>query len=121
MPASILVVDRDPAICLMLREFFEGEGFVVTCEPDEASAWAAIQRGRFSAVVLERAPFGEYGIHLSGRLAEEYPDLPVVVITLSPDPSPTFGHPVLAMPFDLEELLEAVEDAIGRPERVVAS
>ena len=112
MPASVLVVDRDPATCDMLRDFLELEGFAVSCERDEAAAWGAIERGRFAVVVLEASPAVGFGTDLLRTLGRDRPGLPVVPITSDGIHRSGLGRPALLKPFDLEVRLDHVRAAL---------
>ncbi len=87
MSALVLVVDHDSATCDMLREFLMLEGFTVRCEQVAELAWAAIQRGRPDAVVLEvSAVLGSNDVLLD-RIIGLDPPVPLVLTSLDAPPT----------------------------------
>jgi DNA-binding response OmpR family regulator len=120
-PVRILVVDDEPAVVALLKEFLGGRGHAVTglCSGRAVVGDAhALAQGHDVAVVDWHMP-GFGGRDVVAALREARPGLPVLVAT-GDVAAPVRGHPglaVLAKPFKLRELLARlsalVENAVG--------
>ncbi len=53
-PATVLVVDADPAMRALLRDWLEREGFHVLEETNGEGLLAAGRTGRFDVVILDK-------------------------------------------------------------------
>jgi two-component system, chemotaxis family, chemotaxis protein CheY len=112
-PAPILVVDDDPAIRSTIADILDLEGYLVEEATNGAEALAAIERQTPSLVLLDmRMPVLD-GWGFAQALHERGIALPIVVMTAAQDARRwaneigAAGH--LAKPFDLIDLLAAVE------------
>jgi two-component system phosphate regulon response regulator OmpR len=117
--ARLLLVDDDPSVRAMLREYLEGHGFAV----DEAASGAQM-RERLEAelpdvVLLDLRLPGEDGLTLARYLRERY-DLGIIMVTASGDViDRVVGLEVgaddyLAKPFDPRELLARLKNVLRR-------
>ena len=118
MTARVLVVDDDPATCRMIELGLRSEGYDVSSSRSARDALEAA-RNFEPHVVLTDLNMGETsGLELCRVLSEQWPDIPVVVIT-------AFGSmetAILAMragaydfitkPFDIEALALAIARAV---------
>ncbi|HEU4583185.1 MAG TPA: sigma-54 dependent transcriptional regulator [Polyangiaceae bacterium] len=118
MTARVLVVDDDPATCRMIELGLRSEGYDVSSSPNARDALESA-RSFEPHVVLTDLNMGETsGLQLCAALSEQWPDIPVVVIT-------AFGSmetAILAMragaydfitkPFDIEALALAIARAV---------
>jgi two-component system response regulator HydG len=118
MTARVLVVDDDPATCRMIELGLRSEGYDVSSSRNAREALDAA-RSFEPHVVLTDLNMGETsGLQLCAALGEQWPDIPVVVIT-------AFGSmetAILAMragaydfitkPFDIEALALAIARAV---------
>jgi two-component system response regulator HydG len=77
----ILIVDDDASLCELLAEGLGQHGFVCQWVTSSLSALERVGREEFDVVVSDINLPGMTGIELCKRLAENRPDLPVVVIT----------------------------------------
>lgn len=112
----ILVVDDDPSILMTLAEFLDIEGYPVETAQNGAEALASIEQKEPALVLLDmRMPvldgwgFVE-ALHSSGRR------LPILVMTAARD-AQEWAREVnavgfLAKPFDLIDVLDAVERVV---------
>lgn len=114
MPESpILVVDDDPTILATVSEALDLEGFPVVTATNGAEALAAAVRHRPSLVLLDmRMPILDgWGFMREAR--QRGLRLTVVVMTAAADARRWAGEigaqGVLAKPFELDELVSAVE------------
>jgi CheY-like chemotaxis protein len=129
---SVLVVDDEPAIRMLIADALDFEGYNVVTAVHGADALAKLASGRPDAVVLDlMMPVMDGRAFLSAchrdpRLAQ----IPVLVVSASHDlaaSAPELGaRACLAKPFDLDVLLaivdrlvhaEAVSPRVGLSER----
>lgn len=118
-----LVVDDEESVLLFTRRALERRGWGVTTRQDAVAALACLRDGREQVdVVLADLHMPEMsGLDLARALAEERPDLPVVIA------SGTLGAEVrlagtaagvagfLVKPFDPDTLADLLRAAAGRP------
>jgi two-component system chemotaxis response regulator CheY len=116
MPHHILVVDDDPAIRATVSEVLSDEGYSVMTATNGAEGLAAVQKLSPSVVLLDmRMPVLD-GWGFARAMAERGGAPPIVVMTAAHEArrwAQEIGTTlVLAKPFDLDELLLAVERAL---------
>jgi CheY-like chemotaxis protein len=109
----ILVVDDDPTILATVSETLDLEGYPVLTATNGAEALDAVERARPSVVLLDmRMPVLDgWGFMRAAR--ERGLGLTVVVMTAAADArrwaNEIGAQAVLAKPFELDDLLEAVQ------------
>jgi len=108
------VVEREEAICNLIRDVLGDIGLPVSCAANAAAARALLQRRRFALALVEMVLSDEDGEKLGAELAARG----VAIVLMS-------GHPAgiergeassftfLPKPFRSKELLRAVLDTIG--------
>jgi CheY-like chemotaxis protein len=79
--AAVLVIDDEPSMLRLLRMLLEADGFVVFEAMTGAIGLGLIPVAQPRAVVLDVMMPGLDGVEVCGRIAAEYPDLPVVILT----------------------------------------
>jgi two-component system, chemotaxis family, chemotaxis protein CheY len=109
----ILVVDDDPTILVTVCEALDLEGFPVVTATNGAEALEAVDRDDPSLVLLDmRMPVLD-GWGFMGAVRERGLNLSVVVMTAAADARrwarEIGAQGVLPKPFELDELLSAVE------------
>jgi DNA-binding response OmpR family regulator len=77
---TVLVVDDDPAIVDLMRDFLEADGFEVEGAADARQAAAVLEQGRVECVLLDVGMPGESGFELCRRLRRSS-DVPVLFLT----------------------------------------
>lgn len=109
----ILVVDDDPEILAMLRDFLEGEGLDVRTAVNGAEALDMLDAVSPSLVLLDmRMPILD-GWGFAEQLGERRGSYPIVVMTAAEsarrwaDEIGANGY--IAKPFDVNELLQVIE------------
>jgi CheY-like chemotaxis protein len=114
---SVLIVEDEPLIAMMLEDFLETLGHQVagTCESlDEAIAKVA--EGGFDLAIIDvQLKDGEQVWPLADRLAEE--GKPFIIATgghVEPPPSQHADAPVLSKPYTIEAIGPALEQACAR-------
>jgi DNA-binding NtrC family response regulator len=122
MPGRVLIVDDDQAMCDYLEAELVSRGFGVTTRTSARAALALLETEELDVVVSDLNLGGLDGLGLCARVVETRPDLAVIIIT-------AFGSletavatiragafDFVAKPFDIEELVLAVERALRQRE-----
>ena len=125
---KILVVEDEEAIAQGLRFNFELEGYEATVVGDGQSALQEVRAAAppFDLVVLDIMLPGMSGYEVCRQLREEYPGLPILVLsarTLAEDKALAFDlgtDQYMTKPFALPELLARVRNLLNRRERQTA-
>ncbi|MFD1956862.1 response regulator transcription factor [Paenibacillus thailandensis] len=81
---TILVVDDDPSIVELLRDFLENENFRVITACDSAEALALFERNTVHCIVLDIMMPGLNGFELCRRIREES-DVPILFLSARSD------------------------------------
>ncbi len=116
---AVLVVDDEAAIRETVAELLRFEGYEVQTAVHGADALRQVERSRPAAVLLDmRMPVLD-GWGFARTLRDRGIDLPIVVMTAAQDArrwaSEIGANGYLAKPFDLVDVLSAVEGIIGAP------
>ena len=109
----ILVIDDDPAVLETVSDILEFEGYPVELATNGAEGLRVIERVKPSLVLLDmRMPVLD-GWGFARKLKQLGVQLPILVMTASQDArrwaSEIGADDFLEKPFDLPDLLEAVE------------
>ena len=111
--SPILVIDDDPSILTTISEVLDLEGYPVQTATNGAEALRAVERTRPSLILLDmRMPVLD-GWGFARALQERGVKLPILVMTAAQNARRwaeeigADGH--IAKPFDLPDLLDAVE------------
>ncbi len=116
----ILVVDDDAAILATIGDILESEGYPVAAATNGAEALRAIERERPSLVLLDMRMPVLNGWGFARELRRRGLAVPVLVMTAARDArewaEEIGADGFLAKPFNLPELLDAVERLRGGPE-----
>lgn len=81
MAKTVLVVDDEPILCEMLREFLTGKGFHVTKAHDGDQALAVYKRHRPDVVLLDVRMPGKGGLATLRELGAFDPEAKVIMVT----------------------------------------
>jgi CheY-like chemotaxis protein len=111
---SVLIVEDDPLISMMLEDFLETLGYVVAGASDTVEdALARVEAGGFEVAILDvHLKDGKNTWPVADRLAEK--GIPFVLATgghTEPPPAAHAGAPELAKPFTIDALQPALEKA----------
>lgn len=81
---KILIVDDHPIFCLGMAELINQESDLSVCgsKHTAADAWSAIKKNRPDLVIVDISLKESNGIDLVEDIKHEYPDLPVLVISM---------------------------------------
>ena len=114
---SVLIVEDEPLIAMMLEDFLETLGHRVagTCESLE-EAIEKVEAGGFDLAIIDvQLKDGQQVWPLADRLAEQ--GTPFIIATgghVEPPPARHAVAPVLAKPYTIEAIEPALELACGR-------
>jgi DNA-binding response OmpR family regulator len=115
----LLVVDDDPSVRAMLREYLEDHAFVVAEAGSGTQMRECLERELPDAVLLDLRLPGEDGLTLARWLREHY-DLGIIMVTASADVIDRVvglelgADDYIAKPFDPRELLARVKSVLRR-------
>jgi CheY-like chemotaxis protein len=114
-PRSILIVEDEPLIAMMLEDFLDslGHRVVATCDSvDEALGWA--DAGGFDVAIIDlQLKDGKPAWPVADRLAAN--GTPFVVATgghVEPPPAQHAHAPVLSKPYTIDSIEPAIEQAM---------
>lgn len=117
MAKKILIVDDDPNIVSYLEDFFADNGYETCSAPDGSEALSVVKREKPDLITLDLEMPEEWGPRFYRRLMkeEEFKKIPVIVISGLTGGKYAIQKAVASItkPFDRDELLRIVKDAIG--------
>jgi DNA-binding response OmpR family regulator len=117
----ILVIDDDDEVRAPIRKFLVREGYDVAEAPDGEECIRLLRQYGAELVVLDIIMPNKEGIESIFDLRSEFPEVKIIAISggglIGPDEylrlARTCGaHRILTKPFELEELLEAVQQLL---------
>jgi CheY-like chemotaxis protein len=118
-PRRVLVVDDDPRITALLRDYLAGAGYQVDLAQHGGDALTLIQHDPPDVVLLDIEMPGMNGFDVLQRLRAGYPSVPVIIVTANSDIAVT-GQALakgafncITKPFELSRIAEAVQAAVG--------
>ncbi len=116
---GVLVVDDDATMRVMLTLLLEEAGYAAIAAAGADRALARLAEEGADLVLTDLVMPGRSGLDLLATLRVEAPDLPVVAMTgsdklLRRQARELGARSVLRKPFELEALVAAIEDALGR-------
>jgi len=112
---SILIVEDEPLIAMMLEDFLSelGHQIVATCD-NVADALKHVEAGGFDVAIIDVSLLDGQVWPVADRLAAK--GMPFVLATgghVEPPPAAHAGAPVLSKPFTIDAIEPAIEEAIG--------
>jgi len=122
---TILVVDDEPRIVDIARDYLARAGFQVTAAADGPTALEAARRDRPDLVVLDLGLPGMDGLDVARRLREDG-DIPIVILTARDDEVDRIlglelgADDYVTKPFSPRELVARVRAVLRRGERAHA-
>lgn len=81
---TILVVDDDPSIVELLRDFLENENFHVITACDTEQAWAAFQQSAIQCIILDIMMPGQNGFELCRQIRAKS-NVPILFLSARSD------------------------------------
>jgi CheY-like chemotaxis protein len=113
--AHVLVVEDDAVVGPLIVRMLESEGYHATLAGDGDSARDAVRSARYDLALADIVLGTQDGNEVAEALAAIQPDLRIVLMSgygvsrYGADPS----DPMLAKPFEVEELVKRVERALA--------
>jgi DNA-binding response OmpR family regulator len=115
---NVLVVDRDEATNLELKDFLSEEGYQAYALADPDLVVEEVKKGRFQLVLLDVSPPEDSGIELLERIRRADSDICVVAMTAMPTVAAAVrtlknqAFDYLQKPLEMEELRAVIGAAI---------
>ena len=114
---SILIVEDEPLIAMMLEDFLDSLGHNVVASCDSvAEALTQVDRGGFDVAIIDvQLKDGESVWPVADRLAAA--GKPFVIATgghVEPPPAAHADAPTLTKPYTIDSIEPAIEEAIAR-------
>ncbi len=115
MSRSVLIVEDESLIAMMLEDFLDSLGHQVagTCDT-VAGALTRVEQGGFDVAIVDVNLNGEQVWPVADRLAEK--GIPYILSTgghIEPPPAQHANAPVLSKPFTLDAVEPVLEKACG--------
>ena len=117
--ASILVVDDEPDVVCVLRNFLSRKGYTVSGASSGEKALEFLEKENADLVLLDIIMPGMKGTEVAKIVREKYPNTKIVVATAFPRESEELSEDALMQamvtkPFRLQELLKKLEEVLTR-------
>jgi len=117
---TILVVDDDPDISMMLKLMLEYKGYSVTVlsKPDETVKM--LQNDEYSMVIIDMLLSGVSGIDICSRIRQngDTADCPVLMISAHPNAKEIClragADDFISKPFDMNDILSRINSLINK-------
>jgi DNA-binding response OmpR family regulator len=115
----IVLVDDDPEMRAIVRDYLGGAGFRVEEAADAEALLALVPPVEPAAVILDHELPGEWGLEILPTLRQRLPGVPVIVVTAFGGPrlratAETLGAAAyLDKPFRMAELLAVVQQVVS--------
>jgi two-component system, OmpR family, response regulator len=110
---AILIVDDNAPNRSIMAQVLEDASYVVIEARDGAGARRAAEENRLDLVILDMILPGEDGLAIARSLKDRHPTLPIFAVSVNSTRLPLLPHPdfaaVLALPYDIDDLLALVE------------
>jgi DNA-binding response OmpR family regulator len=123
---AVMVVEDDPEMRAVLKDFLEREGYRVIDRVSGEQALKAIESEGFTAVILDKEIPGMRGLDVLSVLRRRWPQVPVILITafggaaVAKEAFARGANRYLEKPFRVDDLLAVLrsvttEDRCPRP------
>ena len=118
-PVNVLIVDDEPEVRALLREYFELEGYRVSEAGDGAEMWAHLAKNPVTLITLDVNLPGQDGFALAREIRAER-NVPIVMISGKQDPVDRViglelgADDYITKPFNLREVLARVRAVLRR-------
>jgi CheY-like chemotaxis protein len=123
---DILIIEDDPIMREALADWLQAVGYGVRKAADGGAGLAAVKVAAPSLVVTDIYMPGQSGVAVIAELKQGYPDIPIIAISglfnsghgMDADAALALGAArALAKPFKRRDLLRAVADLLGAPNK----
>ena len=113
-PLSILLVDDNPSVRVVIGDMLIADGHRVTAVGDARQALNSLAETAYDLLITDiMMPGAMNGMALADQVSDRYRDTRVLVITGFHDQGTT-RHRLLHKPFSRDELLHAVDELVAR-------
>lgn len=119
---SVLLVEDDPSIALVITAALEAEGFHVDCCDSIAERDQLLAEKPYSALVTDVMLTDGDGIETIGAVRDAAPQMPIIILSAQNTldtavrASDTGAFEYFPKPFDIDELARTVRQAVGHAE-----
>ncbi|MGE4351563.1 MAG: response regulator [Bdellovibrionales bacterium] len=116
--AKILVAEDNPAVREFIDRAISTLGVKVTCVEDGQQALAALDKDTYQVLITDIVMPHVDGIALALKAVRQYPDMKIILISgyaqerMRAHNMDALVHRIIAKPFSLEEICEAVRDVL---------
>ncbi|MFO1256380.1 MAG: sigma-54 dependent transcriptional regulator [Sphingomonadaceae bacterium] len=116
---SVLLVEDDASIALVITAALEAEGFAVTCCDSIAERDRLLAERAYAALVTDVMLTDGDGIETLGAVRAAAPDMPIIILSAQNTldtavrASDTGAFEYFPKPFDIDELARTVRQAVG--------
>ena len=116
---SVLLVEDDPSIALVITAALEAEGFAVSVCDSIAERDRLVAQQEFSALVTDVMLTDGDGIETIGAVRQAAPAMPIIILSAQNTldtavrASDTGAFEYFPKPFDIDELARTVRQAVG--------
>ncbi len=120
IPKRILIMDDEILVASVLQDVLKHQGYAVELASGGEAGLMALRRERADLVLLDINMPGMNGLEVLKHVTEQYPDVPVVMVTAITDDTALStamrdgAYAWLAKPFDIAELGQVVDAALNR-------
>jgi len=120
----LLVIEDEPSVAAFMRTALERHGYDVVASPSAAEGLRLLATSEFRGVVSDfRTPGGINGADLHDWVRRHRPELAARIVFITGDTASAEtiallaqdGTPCIEKPFRVQQLLDAVENTIGKP------
>lgn len=122
MPKRVLLVEDDASIALVITAALEAEGFEVDHCDSVAGRDRFLAQGSYRLLLTDVMLTDGDGIETLGSVRDAHPSMPIIILSAQNTldtavrASETGAFEYFPKPFDLEELVRTVTQAIGKAE-----
>jgi len=119
--ANVLVAEDNPAVREFIVRSLTSAGHSVTAAIDGQQAMDMLARDKFNVLVTDIVMPNVDGIALAMKATRLFPDLRIIMISgyaqerMRAHNLEALVHRIIAKPFSLEEICEAVQNALSAP------
>ena len=116
---QVLIVDDEPTVLDFVRKVLTRNGFECRTAEDAGQALAEMNKQLADLVVTDIHMPGSDGVWLLGTLKQQWPELPVIMLTGNGEPDTAMAciksgaADYLVKPIEIPQLLSAVRSALG--------
>lgn len=119
MPKKIMIIDDEAAMCRILKQILESEGYEVKTSTEGLPALYEIKQDSFNLVITDVTMPNLSGIEILAQVKQFKPELPVIFITGS-DVDAVLKEALqlgldgfIEKPFNIQAVLEVIKEKLS--------